>query len=197
MSDRNDKDDLAKKNARIGMIALLIVVLMLGLSFASVPLYNLFCRVTGFDGTTQVATALPDEVLDREVVIKFNADINKNLQWVFKPEMREITVKLGQKGITSYYAENKSDQALTGTAIYNVTPFKAGKYFHKIECFCFGEQTLNPKERADMPVLFYVDPEMNDDPHMDDVKTITLSYNFYRSETKALDDAMEAFYNTD
>lgn len=198
-SDKPDpnQDDLARKNARLGLGVLAVVVVMLGLAFASVPLYDLFCRVTGFDGTTQVAESLPDTVLERTVIIKFNADIHKDLSWDFRPEMREITVHLGQKGLTAYHARSRSDQALTGTAVYNVTPFKAGKYFHKIECFCFGEQTLQPHEDVSMPVLFYVDPAMADDPHMDDVKVITLSYNFYRSETKALDQAMEAFYNAE
>lgn len=174
-----------------------MVLVMLGLAFASVPLYDLFCRVTGFDGTTQVSEALPDTVLDRQVVIKFNADTHKSLPWDFKPEMREISVQLGQKGLTAYHAKNNSDQTVVGSAVYNVTPFKAGKYFHKIECFCFGEQSLQAGEDVSMPVLFYVDPSMAEDPHMDDVKVITLSYNFYKSETKELDEALEAFYNAE
>ncbi|HCQ70955.1 MAG: cytochrome c oxidase assembly protein [Alphaproteobacteria bacterium] len=197
MSEHDPKIDLAKKNARMGMSVFLVVLVMLGLAFASVPLYDLFCRVTGFDGTTQVSEALPDTVLDRQVVIKFNADTHKSLPWDFKPEMREISVKLGQKGLTAYHAKNNSDQTVVGSAVYNVTPFKAGKYFHKIECFCFGEQSLQAGEDVSMPVLFYVDPSMAEDPHMDDVKVITLSYNFYKSETKELDEALEAFYNAE
>lgn len=197
MSEHDPKTDLAKKNARMGMSVFLVVLVMLGLAFASVPLYDLFCRVTGFDGTTQVSEALPDTVLDRQVVIKFNADTHKSLPWDFKPEMREISVKLGQKGLTAYHAKNNSDQTVVGSAVYNVTPFKAGKYFHKIECFCFGEQSLQAGEDVSMPVLFYVDPSMAEDPHMDDVKVITLSYNFYKSETKELDEALEAFYNAE
>lgn len=195
MQDPIDRDALASKNKRTGMIVLSVVLAMGILAFASVPLYDLFCRVTGYDGTTQVSDQLPDMVLDREVVIKFNADTHRNLQWDFKPEQREITVKLGQRGVTAYSAENLTAFPLAGSAIYNVTPFKAGKYFHKIQCFCFDEQILAPHERMDMPVLFYVDPQMAEDPNMDDVKVITLSYNFYKTDSKELEDAMEAFYN--
>lgn len=190
-------DELVKKNARMGRIVLLIVLAMIGLSFAFIPLYNAFCRITGFDGTTIQSEQVPpeSEIIDREVTIKFNADIHKNLKWAFKPEMREIKVKMGQRGVTVYSAENLTSAPLTGTALYNVTPLKAGKYFHKVQCFCFDEQTLSAREHVSMPVLFYIDPAMNDDPDMDDVKAITLSYNFYKIESKALEDATETFYN--
>ena len=192
-------DDLVRKNARTGMTVMIVVATMIGLAFASAPLYDMFCRVTGFDGRAIQSDQLPDEseILDRTVTIKFNADISKNLQWTFKPAMREISVKLGQRGITSYSAKNLTNKPLTGTALYNVTPLKAGKYFHKVQCFCFDEQTLAANEYVDMPVLFYIDPAMNDDPGMKDVTTITLSYNFYKTESKALEDATEAFYNED
>lgn len=190
-------EELAKKNKKVASMALGIVAFMLLLSFASVPLYDLFCRVTGFDGTTQVSDSLPDQVVERAVTIKFNADTHRDLKWDFKPEERSITVNLGQKGLTAYRAKNMADQSLTGTAVYNVTPFKAGKYFNKVDCFCFGEQTLAAGEDVKMPVLFYIDPAMADDPHMDDVKTITLSYNFYQAETEALDKAFEVFYNAE
>ena len=192
----NDQD-LVKKNARTGLIVFAVVIGMIGMAFAFVPLYDLFCRVTGFDGRAIQAEALPDQILERTVTVKFNADINRNLQWEFKPAEREITVKLGQRGITAYSAKNLSNKPLTGTALYNVTPLKAGKYFHKIQCFCFDEQTLQGGEYMDMPVLFYIDPAMHDDPSMNDVKTITLSYNFFKTESKALEDATEAFYNTE
>lgn len=195
-SNEFDHDALVAKNKRMGLIVLCIVLAMGGLAFASVPLYNLFCRVTGFDGTTQVSDSLPDQILDRRVTIKFNADIHKDLHWSFKPEQREITVQLGQRGVTAFRAENLMAKPLAGSAVYNVTPFKAGKYFHKIQCFCFDEQILDPRERVSMPVLFYVDPSMADDPNMDDVKVITLSYNFFKTESKALEAAQEAFYNS-
>lgn len=172
-----------------------VVIGMIALAFASVPLYDMFCRVTGFSGTTQVAQSLPDVVLDRTVTVQFNADVGRNFPWNFKPDMREIEVKLGERGITSYTAINKANEPVAGTAIYGVTPLKAGKYFHKIQCFCFDKQILNAGEKANMPVLFFVDPKMNDDPNMDDVSVITLSYTFYKSETEELESALEGFYN--
>ena len=194
MTNRPD-DDLVQKNARMGLIVLAIVIGMTGLAFASVPLYSLFCRVTGFAGTTQVAEQLPDQVLDRQVIIKFNTDTGRNMPWSFKPDMREITVKLGERGLTSFTARNPKDHAVAGTALYNVTPPKAGQYFHKIQCFCFDEQTLEPQQTVSMPVMFFVDPKMNDDPNMNDVKVITLSYTFYQAETEELESAIEGFYN--
>lgn len=172
-----------------------VVLFMVALAFASVPLYDLFCRVTGFGGTTQVAENLPDQVLERRITVKFNADTGRNMPWSFKPEMREIDVRLGERGITAFSAVNNSPAAITGTAIYNVTPPKAGKYFHKIECFCFGEQTLAAKESAHMPVLFFIDPKMDSDPDMNDVSVITLSYTFFKTDTEELESAMQDFYN--
>jgi cytochrome c oxidase assembly protein subunit 11 len=199
MNNNLDHDELVRKNARTGLTVLIVVIVMIGAAFAFVPLYNLFCNLTGFDGRAIRAESLPaeDSILDRTVTIKFNADINHNLDWEFRPEEREITVKIGQRGVTAFFAKNLSDTPLTGTALYNVTPLKAGKYFHKVQCFCFDEQTLQPGESMDMPVLFYIDPKMNDDPGMKDVTTITLSYNFFKSQSKALEEATEAFYNTE
>ncbi len=174
-----------------------IVFLMVGLAFASVPLYRLFCQVTGFGGTTMRADALPDQIIDREVVVKFDSNTSRNINWSFKPEKRQETVKLGQQGLIAFIAKNKDSIPTAGTAIYNVTPNKAGKYFHKIQCFCFGEQMLKPNEEMAMPVMFYVDPKMNDDREMDDVTSITLAYTFFPAESKELDNALEAFYNTD
>jgi len=197
-----DKDEIEKrhaeqsrKNAKLGLTILTVVFGMIAMSYAFVPLYNLFCRVTGFGGTTQVAESLPDQILDRVVTIKFNANTNRNLPWDFKPEQREIDVQLGQRGLTAYTAKNKESFPTAGTAVYNVLPLKVGKYFHKIQCFCFDEQILNPGEAMNMPVMFYVDPAMNDDPLMEDVDTITLSYTFFTAESKELDSALEAFYN--
>lgn len=196
MSNQNDKHaEVSRKNARMGLTILAVIIGMAALSYASVPLYDVFCRVTGFGGTTQTAQNLPDQILERTVTVHFNADTDRNLPWDFKPEQRGITVQLGQKGVTAFTAKNKSDKPVTGTAIYNVTPLKAGKYFHKIQCFCFDEQTLAPNQEVSMPVLFYVDPKMNEDPDMDDVKTITLSYSFFKAQTQELDNALEGFYN--
>jgi len=189
--------EMSRRNARLGLSILFAVIGMVSLSYAFVPLYDLFCRVTGLAGTTQVAESLPDadQILERVVRVQFNAATNKNLPWEFKPEQREIDVQLGQRGLTAYTATNKENFPTAGTAVYNVLPLKAGKYFHKIQCFCFDEQILNPNETMNMPVMFYVDPAMNDDPLMDDVDTITLSYTFFTAESKELDSALEAFYN--
>jgi cytochrome c oxidase assembly protein subunit 11 len=187
--------ELVRKNLRTGLSVLAVVLGMVALSFASVPLYDLFCRMTGFGGTTQTASALPDKILDRAVTIKFNAATGRGMPWSFHPEMREVRVRLGERGITSYYAKNLMDKPTTGVAIYNVTPLKAGKYFHKIQCFCFNDQTLAAQQETSMPVLFFVDPAMNDDPNMDDVSTITLSYTFFQSETEELESALQGFYN--
>ncbi len=192
-----DHAEMTKKNARIGLCVLAVVVGMIGLSFASVPLYNLFCNVTGFGGTTQTAQSLPgeDDIIDRVITIKFNSITNNKLPWDFAPEQREIQVKLGQRGLTAFTAYNQTAHETSGSAIYNVTPLKAGQYFHKVQCFCFDRQTLTPHERVSMPVLFYVDPSLNNDPSMEDVNTITLSYSFFPADSKELDTAMEAFYN--
>jgi cytochrome c oxidase assembly protein subunit 11 len=188
-------EDLTRKNLRTGLIVLAVVAIMTGMAFAAVPLYSLFCRVTGFGGTPQTADTLPETVLDRRVTVQFNADTDPHMPWDFHPEQREVEIQLGARGLTAFEAHNKAAEPVTGTAIYNVTPLKAGKYFHKIQCFCFDEQVLAPGERISMPVLFYVDPAMADDPSMDDVHTITLSYTFYRSQSKALEEGLEAFYN--
>ena len=193
--DDNHHAEMSKKNAKTGLIILAVVIGMCAMSFAFVPLYDLFCRVTGFSGTTQVAENLPDQILERQVTIKFNAQTNKNLPWDFKPEQREVRVQLGQRGLTAYNATNKESIPTAGTAVYNVLPLKVGKYFHKIQCFCFDEQILKPGESMNMPVMFYVDPAMNDDPLMEDVDTITLSYTFFVAESEELDSALEAFYN--
>ena len=141
-----------------------------------------------------VSATLPDQVVDRVITVRFNTDVGRNMLWSFKPERRQIDVKLGQKGLIAFAARNNDKVPVTGVAIYNVTPPKAGKYFHKIQCFCFGEQSLTPGEEATYPVIFYIDPSLNDDPNMQDVKTITLSYSFLHSGTAELDRAMEDFY---
>ena len=193
----NDSDELVKKNAKIGLTVLAVVFGMIALAFASVPLYSVFCRVTGFGGTTQTADLLPDTVLERTLTIKFDANTSPTMPWEFEPEQREITVHIGQKGLASFTAYNPLSKPTGGTALYNVTPLKAGKYFNKVQCFCFDAQVLEPRQRVSMPVLFYVDPAMDDDPNMDDVKTITLSYTFFPAESEELDSALEAFYDND
>lgn len=172
-----------RRNGRLVVGLVVVVAAMTGLSFASVPLYTLFCRVTGFGGTTQVATGPAGRVLDRTVTVRFNADTNQELPWEFRPEIREMTVKVGEGALAYFKAHNTSGQATYGQAVYNVTPQKAGLYFNKTQCFCFDEQKLEPGQSVDMPVYFFVDPAMDDDPNLDDVNTITLSYTFFRSHT--------------
>lgn len=170
-----------RRNARTGIMLIGIVVGMIGLSFASVPLYRLFCQVTGFGGTTQIAETAPGAVAERIVKVRFNADIAPGLPWRFKPVQREIALRVGESGLAYYRARNLSDKAVTGTSTFNVTPLKAGQYFSKVQCFCFDEQRLEAGQELDMAVSFFVDPEILSDRNLDDVKTITLSYTFFRA----------------
>ncbi len=173
--------DARRRNRRMLTGLVVLVVGMVGLAYASVPLYTLFCQATGFAGTTHRAERAPGVVLDRTVTVRFNADVNNGLAWSFRPNQRQVAVKLGETALVSYHAENRSKERVTGTAVFNVTPEKTGAYFSKIECFCFTEQTLGPGESADLPVAFFVDPALVKDPNMEDVDTITLSYTFYRA----------------
>lgn len=154
------------------------------LSFAAVPLYRIFCQVTGFGGTTQRAEASVPVVIDREITVRFNADIDANLPWSFAPVQQTQTIRIGERVLAAYRAENQSDQPVTGMATYNVTPHEAGPYFHKIACFCFEQQTLQPGQVANMPVSYYIDPEIANDPNLDGVKQITLSYTFFNDLSK-------------
>ena len=180
MAGRDDK--LRRRNRLILGTLFGLVAGMIGLTYASVPLYTLFCSVTGFGGTTQRAEQAAARVVDRKVTIRFNADTNSALPWSFKPEQKELVLKLGETGFAAFRAENRAGKPTVGTAVYNVTPEKAGAYFNKIQCFCFDEQILEPGQVVDMPVTFFVDPSMADDPNMDDVTTITLSYTFFRAK---------------
>jgi cytochrome c oxidase assembly protein subunit 11 len=178
--------DRAKSLTAAGLAA--IVLCMVGLTAASVPLYRLFCQVTGYGGTTSVAAEGSSEVLDRTINIRFDASVGDQLPWYFQPVEREIEVKIGEEHLAFYKAVNSSDQPIVGSAAFNVTPLKAGLYFSKIACFCFTEQTLQPGEQVDMPVSFFVDPAILDDDNTKDLTTITLSYTFFmlEDETKAL-----------
>jgi cytochrome c oxidase assembly protein subunit 11 len=167
------------KNTRFALNLSAVVVGMVMLAYASVPLYRLFCQATGFGGTTQEAKHAPAHAIAREMTIDFNADTDHGLPWEFAPAQRSIKVKIGEQSVTHYIAHNTSAKALTGHAVYNVVPFGAGAYFTKIECFCFKEQTLAPGQRVNMPVVFFIDPSIVNDPEMKDVKTITLSYTFF------------------
>ena len=162
--------------------ALSLVVVMGALAWASVPFYDWFCRVTGFGGITNVAETGSDVVLDRTIKVRFDASLDRDMPWEFKPVQREMELRIGETGIAFYEAFNPTDRPVAGTASYNVTPYDAGAYFSKIACFCFTEQVLQPGERVQMPVTFYVDPEIVDDRDAKFTKVITLSYTFYETE---------------
>lgn len=168
-----------RANGRVALSLAGVVVAMGGLAYASVPLYELFCRVTGFGGTTQVAESLPETISERRIAIRFNADVNPDLPWAFQPVEREVSLQVGESGLAFYRASNRAALPRAGTATFNVTPLKAGQYFNKVQCFCFTEQVLQPGESMDMAVSFFVDPAIEEDPNLDEVKTITLSYTFF------------------
>ncbi len=172
-----------RRNGATALVLLGVAVGMGGLAYASVPLYRLFCQVTGFGGTTQVADAAPGRVLNRKVTIRFNADVNSALAWRFQPAQNSVEVRLGERTLAFYEAVNLGAGTLSGSATFNVTPVKAGRYFQKIDCFCFTEQTLKAGQMAKMPVSFFVDPKMAEDRNLDDITAITLSYTFFKTET--------------
>lgn len=172
----------AVRRRRKGMTALIAGgagLGMLGMAFAAVPLYELFCQVTGFAGTTQRSETVADEVLDRLVTVQFDSNAAMELGWDFRPRDRRVLVRVGEPVEIVYLATNNTDHPTTGTALFNVTPETVGGFFVKVACFCFTEQTLAPGETAEMPVLFYVDPAIADRPNLDYVDTITLSYTFF------------------
>ena len=168
-------------NKKTAIILLGVLAAMFALVAASVPLYKLFCQVTGFGGTTQQAEASNGNILMRDMTVRFNSDVNNKLPWYFKPIQRSVKVKIGEEALVFYKAINNSTETITGTATFNVTPFKAGIYFSKIECFCFTEQTLAPGEEVDMPITFFIDPEIANDKNLEEVKEITLSYTFFKA----------------
>lgn len=163
-----------------------IVVGMVGLAYASEPFYRLFCEVTGFGGTTQVADANARvNIVDQVVTVRFDGNVNAGLDWKFRPAQREIRVKLGEQAIAYFEAVNRSDKPIVGTATFNVAPYRVATYFNKIECFCFTQQVLAPGESVSMPVTFYVDPEMLADGYAKDIRTITLSYTFFAAKDQS------------
>ena len=188
---------LAQKNKKVLKITMSVVFGMVVLSFLSVPLYRLTCQVTGWGGTTQVVAANNSvPATDHPITVRFNAETAPGMPWEFKtPAEGPVTLEAGADGYVAFTAINRSKTPVAGTAIYNVTPMQAGKYFFKTQCFCFGEQILNPGERVNMPVAFYVDPKIALDPDLKDLKTITLSYTFYRQDSPELEKAMEKFTN--
>ena len=174
----------------VPMVCVGIVAGMVGLAYAAVPLYRLFCQITGFGGTTQTASAEPDVILDRTMKVRFDANVN-GLKWKFEPNQIEVAIKVGENKLASYSATNTSAKTTAGTSTFNVTPPQAGAYFNKIECFCFTEQILAAGETVQMPVSFFIDPAIADDPELDDVKTITLSYTFFPAKTPEEDEDLE------
>jgi cytochrome c oxidase assembly protein subunit 11 len=181
MSADSQRGPGATRNATVALVLGGLVIGMVGLAFAAVPLYRLFCQVTGFGGTTQVAESPPAEAVQRLIKVRFNADVNRDLPWRFWPEQREVVLRVGEPGLVFYGAENLSSEPVTGTATFNVTPLKAGQYFNKVQCFCFDEQKLAPGETARFGVSFFVDPAILQDRNLDEVTAITLSYTFFRS----------------
>ncbi|MEK9968070.1 MAG: cytochrome c oxidase assembly protein [Ferrovibrio sp.] len=185
-----DRTGLQKKNTRIALYCAATVALMVGGAFASAPLYDMFCRVTGFAGTPLRAAKAPGATENSEtlITIRFNADVAPGMPWKFQPVKREIKVRPGEETLAFYQAVNPTARTVTGTASFNVTPEKAGQYFNKIACFCFTEQQLGPGQTVDMPVSFFVDPEILKDPKTRDVVDITLSYTFFRKEESRVSD---------
>ncbi len=186
-------------NGRLALGLVAIVATMVSLSFASVPFYSWFCKVTGFGGTPQVAASATGEVLDQTIEVRFDANTDPALPWEFKPVQNRMTLRIGETGMAFFEAYNPTDRTIAGQASYNVAPDIAGAYFTKIQCFCFTEQVLKPGERVQMPVVFYVDPELTRDVNTEQVRHITLSYTFYETKLPqaqaSLSPAPKATYN--
>jgi cytochrome c oxidase assembly protein subunit 11 len=174
---------LGARNLRTAALMALLVAAMVGLAFAAVPLYRLFCQVTGFGGTPVRAATAPGAIAGAEIGVRFDANISPQLPWKFEPAEHTIRIQPGARTQTFYQAKSIVARATTGTATFNVTPAVAGKYFSKIECFCFSEQTLRGGQSVDMPVVFFVDPKLREDPATAGIDEITLSYTFYPVES--------------
>ena len=170
---------------------LAVVVVMGGLAWASVPFYDWFCRVTGFGGVTNTAELGSDMILAETINIRFDASVERDMEWAFEPVTRTMGLKIGETGLAFYEAYNPTDRPIAGSASYNVTPYQAGGFFTKIDCFCFEEQLLMPGERVQMPVTFYVDPEIVDDSEGKYIHTITLSYTFYEIDLPVVQAALQ------
>ncbi|WP_075995773.1 cytochrome c oxidase assembly protein [Salaquimonas pukyongi] len=172
-------------NRRVVVACVSAVVFMTGMAYAAVPLYDLFCRVTGYGGTTQLAVNSEGiRIIDQEIKVRFDANTQKGLAWEFAPVERGVTIKLGETREIAYRAKNLGSKPLTATATFNVTPQSAGAYFNKIECFCFTKTTLQPGEEMIMPVVFFVDPDLAETEETKDIRTITLSYTFFKQEAE-------------
>ena len=169
-------------NTKLLLLTTVAALGMLGLAFASKPLYDSFCRVTGFGGTTQIAEAAPEDMLDREITVRFDSNV-MDAPVLFRPLQRSMTIKLGEHGLAFYEVTNTSDKDVSLMASYNVTPHKAGLYFNKLECFCFTERIVKAGATKKLPVVFFIGPELDEERNMNDVRTITLSYTFYETDS--------------
>jgi len=184
---------LLSRNNTVFVSCLAVVIGMVGLSYAAVPLYDLFCRVTGYGGTPQRAEAAPGAIGDRLINVRFDTNTDRQLPWTFQPEQRSVTVKVGENRLVFFHAVNNSDRSIVGHATFNVVPDRAGRYFNKIQCFCFTEQRLDPGQSVDMPVSFFIAPEILTDRDGRDINEITLSYTFYPAiNQKAVEKATTA-----
>ena len=181
MNYSNNQNAIKTQNRRVIVIISFVGLLMLSLSFASVPLYDIFCRVTGFGGTTQIASSAPGTQGLPDINIRFVSSASQSLNWSFYPKDKVVTIPLGEEKTVFYVAKNLTNKPIVGTAIFNVTPAKVGQYFMKIDCFCFVEQLLNPGQSVEMPVTFFIDPEIFKDENVKEVSEITLSYTFMKS----------------
>lgn len=191
MSAGRTAKNAESRNARTAWTMVAIVGGMLGLAYASAPLYDLFCRTTGFGGTPKLAQAAGDRaVLDRTVEVRFDSNVDPGLAWRFEPLQRSVRVRLGEEMLVHYRATNVSQRPIVGTAVFNVVPEPAGPWFNKVQCFCFTEQLLKPGQSIDMPVIFFVDPDMDKDRRYDNVRAITLSYTFYEAKTERAKDLL-------
>lgn len=179
MTGQLNDNTITRKNRRVALICGGVFCAMVGVSFAAVPLYDMFCRVTGYGGTPQRVDQVSDVILDRTITIRFDSNTAPGLPWEFKPKQREIELRIGETTEAIYVARNTADVATTGTASFNVSPDLAGAYFNKLECFCFTEQELQPGQAYEMPVQFFVDPEIVNVPELKNIKSITLSYTFH------------------
>jgi cytochrome c oxidase assembly protein subunit 11 len=174
-----------KRTSLTAAIVIGVVAGMTGLAFAAVPLYEAFCRATGYGGTTQVAEAAPGRVLDQRIEVRFDANTAPDLPVTFAPKQRSQTLRIGESGVAFYRIHNLSDQAIVAHANYNVTPQVAGSYFFKTECFCFNDRVLAPGEEADLPLIYFISPDIVADPDTRDLATLTLSYTFFRAADQA------------
>ena len=177
---------MIKKKTLTPILLAGIFCLMLGLSFAAVPLYDLFCRVTGFGGTTQIASTAPGSSGHPDINVRFESSTSSSLNWDFFAQSKVVTIPIGEEKTIFYFAKNLSDKPIVGTATFNVTPAKVGQYFMKIDCFCFVEQLLKPGESMNMPVTFFIDPDIYKDENVKEVNEITLSYTFMKSMDQSL-----------